>query len=177
MRERIIFSGFGGQGILSSGLIIAEAALRCGYESTFFPTYGAEMRGGTANCSVIISDSFICSPMITQADTLIAFNEPSITRFLGKVTEDGLVIINSSIVKKQFDYGSRSVVKIPFDHLALEKLGKVKAANVIMLGVYLNVRKVLNPDEIKQVIRVLFEKKGEEVIALNYKAFELGYSI
>ena len=135
------------------------------------------MRGGTANCSVIISDSFICSPIVDQADTLIAFNEPSIARFLNKVTPDGLVIVNSSIVKKQYDFGTRSIVKIPFDNLALEKLGKVKAANVIMLGVYLHIRNVLNPDEIKKVIRMLFEKKGEEVIALNYRAFELGYSI
>jgi 2-oxoglutarate ferredoxin oxidoreductase subunit gamma len=177
MREKIIFSGFGGQGILSSGLVIAEAALRCGYNTTFFPTYGAEMRGGTANCSVIISDSFICSPVITEADTLIAFNEPSISRFLDKVKKDGLVIINSSTVKKQFDYGARMVVKIPFDNIALENLGKVKAANVIMLGVYLKIRNTIDQEEIKNAIRKLFEKKGEEVIALNYRALELGYSI
>jgi 2-oxoglutarate ferredoxin oxidoreductase subunit gamma len=177
MKERIIFSGFGGQGILSSGLIIADSALRCGYESTFFPNYGAEMRGGTANCSVIISDTFICSPVITQADTLIAFNEPSIARFLGKVKNDGLVIINSSTVKRQFDYGARNVVGIPLDSIALEKLGKIKAANVIMLGVYLKIKNMLNPEEIKKAIHTLFSKKGEEVLALNYKAFELGYSI
>jgi len=177
MKEKIIFSGFGGQGILSAGLMIAESALRCGYESTFFPSYGAEIRGGTANCSVIISDSKIFSPVIDQADTLIAFNEPSITRFLGKVKDDGLVLVNSSTVKKQFDYGKRNVIKIPFDNLAIEKLGKAKFANVIVLGVFLHVKQLLKPEDMKKSIRELFEKKGEEIIALNFRAFEIGYSI
>ena len=103
MTMKIILSGFGGQGVLSAGLLLAEAAMEEGWHSTFFPSYGAEMRGGTANCHVIISDTNIASPVVTEADVLIALNKPSFDKFLPAVKEGGTIIVNSSIIKEKLD--------------------------------------------------------------------------
>ncbi len=177
MSERIIVSGFGGQGALSAGLMLAEAAVRMGMEATYFPAYGAEMRGGTANCQIIISEKKIGSPILIEADTLFALNEPSVEKFLPMVKENGLVIINSSVVTREFDYGNRRVFKIPIEEMALENLGNVKTANVIMLGIYVKTRALVTIQAVKTAIQEKFGKKGEKVVQLNYKALELGYSI
>lgn len=177
MSERIIVSGFGGQGALSAGLMLAEAAVRMGMEATYFPAYGAEMRGGTANCQIIISETRIGSPLISEADTLFALNEPSVEKFLPKVKDGGLVILNSSVITKEFDYGDRRVFNIPLDELALENLGTAKVANIIMLGIYLKSRAIISTKAIKTAIHEKFLKKGEKVIQMNYAALDLGYSL
>lgn len=178
MMEQVIISGFGGQGVLSAGLMLAEAAVLEGLQATFFPSYGAEMRGGTANCHVIISDKKIASPIVSHADTLIALNEPSITKFLPRIKEGGHIIINSSVVHKDFEFGNRRVIKAEFEDIAFERLGNAKMANVITLGLYIRVKNVsIRVDELKKAIKFKFSKKGERIINLNYQALELGISL
>jgi 2-oxoglutarate ferredoxin oxidoreductase subunit gamma len=178
MKEEVIISGFGGQGIISAGLMLAEAAVLEGLQATFFPSYGAEMRGGTANCHVIISDKKIASPIVAMADTLIALNEPSIEKFLPMVKENGYVIVNSSVVKKDFDFGKRRVIKAEFEDIAFEKLGNSKMANVITLGLYIKAKNLsLKIDEIKEAIKLKFGKKGEKIVNLNFQALELGVNL
>ncbi|OHD53657.1 MAG: hypothetical protein A2Y33_06975 [Spirochaetes bacterium GWF1_51_8] len=177
MTERIIISGFGGQGVLSAGLMLAESAVHIGLEATFFPSYGIEMRGGTANCHVIISDKKIGAPLITEVDTLMAFNEPSLLKFADMVADGGLIMMNSSVIKKEFDFPGKTVVKVPMETMALDTLGNLKIANIIMIGRYIRERLVITLEEMKRSIHDKFVKKGESMVNLNYKALELGYNL
>jgi 2-oxoglutarate ferredoxin oxidoreductase subunit gamma len=176
MIERVIVSGFGGQGVLSAGVMMCEAGVTQGYQSTFFPSYGAEMRGGTANCNVILSDKLIPSPVIVVSDTLLALNMPSLVKFLPRVKDKGLIILNSSIIKEEINCGNRKLIKIPVEELALEKLGNPKVANSIIIGAYIKATGNLQIDHMKKAIEEKFSKKGAKIIDLNFKALELGYS-
>ncbi len=176
MTSRIILSGFGGQGVLSAGTMIGEAGMAQGLKSTFYPSYGAEMRGGTANCHVILSDGPIASPVISSnADILIALNKPSLDKFLPRTKEDGLVLLNTSVVREAVDTGKRTVIRMPVEELALEKIGNPRMANVILLGALAKATGLLKLDELKKSIAEKFKKKGDQVVQLNWKALELGY--
>jgi len=128
MRRRIIIAGFGGQGILFLGRFLAEIANEKGYNITWLPSYGPEMRGGTANCSVIISNREIPSPVIDKANILICFNQPSFNKFYPETKKNALVVIDSSLVKT-----NKKVVKIDATETA-EKLGDKKVANMVIGG-------------------------------------------
>jgi 2-oxoglutarate ferredoxin oxidoreductase subunit gamma len=177
MIERIIISGFGGQGVLSAGLMLAESAVHIGLEATFMPSYGIEMRGGTANCHVIISDKKIGSPIISEADSLIAFNEQSILKFAARVRDKGLIMLNSCVVQKDYDFPGRKVVMVPMESMAIDSLGNQKMANVIMIGRFIREKAFITLDELKRVINEKFLKKGEKVVNLNYQALEIGYQL
>ena len=163
MTQKIIISGFGGQGVLSAGLLIAESAVEEGWNATFFPSYGAE-----------ISDSEIASPIIKCADTLIALNSPSVDKFLPFLKNDGLLLVNSSVVSGNLEAGARKVVELPLDSLALEKLGNSKSANVIIIGAFAKLTNVLKPEKIKSAIEKKFASKGGKIIDMNLRALELG---
>lgn len=175
MLEKLVLSGYGGQGILSAGLIIADSGVIEKKQVTYFPSYGAEMRGGTANCQVIFSDTEVASPIIKTADSLIAMNHPSLDKFLPSVKADGAVFINSSVVKEEVDLKGRKGFRIPADQLALENLGSTKAANVIILGAYIKIAKVVSMESLKKALEQKFHEKGDKVIQMNFKALELGY--
>jgi len=177
MTQKVIFSGFGGQGIMSAGLILAEAAVLSDFNVTYFPSYGAEMRGGTANCHVTISNQEIASPIITQADSLIAMNKPSLVKFSNIVKENGLIIYDSSVIKEKVDIKSKEVIEVSADEIALEKLGNPKVANIIILGVYIKKFICISLEKLKKAIFEKFKEKGEKLININYKALELGYSL
>lgn len=175
MTNKIIISGYGGQGVLSAGIMMAEAAVSEGHKVTFFPSYGAEMRGGTANCYVVISDKDIASPVITTADTLIALNKPSLEKFLPRVKSDGLLILNSSGIKDGVDLGKKQTVRIPVEELALEKLGNSKMMNVIILGAFAKATGLLKIEKLKKSVEEKFKRKGDKIVQLNYQALELGF--
>lgn len=175
MTNRIIISGYGGQGVLSAGIMMAEAAMAEGHQVTFFPSYGAEMRGGTANCYVVISDREIASPVIVTADTLIALNQPSLDKFLPRTKKDGLVLLNSSYVREGTDLGGRKTVRIPVEDLAMEKLGSTKVINVIILGAFAKATGLLTADKLKKSVEEKFRRKGEKIVDLNYRALDLGF--
>lgn len=143
---RLKISGFGGQGILFMGVALAEAGMRAGRQVSWLPSYGPEMRGGTANCHVIISDKPIGSPLVSETDVLIAMNRPSLEKFQPEVRRGGLILYNNSLISGVTLREDVQVVPVPATELA-DNLGNSKVANVVMLGAYLALSGLL-PDEI-----------------------------
>ena len=174
MIERIIVAGFGGQGVLSLGQFIAYAATDEGLFVTWLPSYGPEMRGGTANCSVVVSDKTVASPIIPPPDTLIAMNKPSLDKFINKVKPGGLVIVNSSLISDKVERTDVRVSYINANDIALTA-GSTKTANIVILGAYLRLTGLLEKAEAIKAIEKIFASKPK-VIPMNIKAFELGYN-
>lgn len=172
MKTGILISGFGGQGLMSLGKILARAAVREGKHTVFFPSYGAEMRGGTAHCLVKISNSSIASPFIEHLDVAIIFNQPSLDKFKADFRKNSLVILNSDLISKlKLATGIKAVI-LPLNKMALE-CGNIKVANVIALGVLSILKpKILMRKIIISVLDETFSKKGN--FEVNLKAFNLG---
>ena len=175
MKREIIISGFGGQGGLAIGKNLAEAGMAEGLNVTWLPSYGAEMRGGTANCYVVISDDDIGAPLGDQMDDLIVMNDPSLSKFLYKLVPGGTLYINSSIVKSEITRTDIKVVKAPVTELALE-MGSAKVLNIIMLGVYVGYTQVVPEDVVWRTIEHKLGKKPA-LLPLNRQAFELGLKL
>jgi len=168
---RIKAAGFGGQGVLFVGALIAEAGMLAGWEVSWLPSYGPEMRGGTAHCHVILSNSQVDSPLVTRTSVLFAFNRPSLERFLGDVADDGLVIYDSSLVH-DFPSGRQvEAIGIPATRIA-EGLGSGRVANLVALGAYLRRTKTLPPAAVEAALKAHTLKP--EAIALNMRALEEG---
>ena len=175
--ERIIVSGFGGQGALTIGQVIASLYLAKGFNVTWMPSYGAEMRGGTANCSVIISEETIGSPIITRnADVLIAFNGPSVDKFLPVVRQGGTVIVNTSIVNQKIDRPDVKVIGVDATNISVE-LDNIKVQNMVMFGGYLSLHPEFKEEEITATLRDKFGQKGEKLIPLNIAAIKRGMAV
>jgi 2-oxoglutarate ferredoxin oxidoreductase subunit gamma len=141
---------------------------------TWIPSYGAEMRGGTANCSVKVSDKYISSPFVYQLDALVALNEPSLEKFVNSVKPNGLIVINSTIVPKKDIRNDVNVVRIPATDIAVE-LGNIRAANIVILGALLNKLPIVPKELLLDVVRDFFSGKGSNVIELNENALNAGY--
>jgi len=173
MREEIIIAGFGGQGIMFAGTLLAQGAMLEGLQVTFFPSYGAEMRGGTANCSLIISDEEIGSPVATNPSSCLILNRPSLNKFEERMREKGLLILNSSLVDRDVKRKDLEMIKVPATEMAIE-LGNVKVANMVILGAYLKKKKILTLlNVVKSLPKVLGEKK-KGLVEVNEKALEKG---
>ena len=176
MTERIIISGFGGQGIMFLGKLVAWAAMRENRFVTFLPAYGAEVRGGTSHCSIIISDKEIASPCADNLDTLIAMNGPSVVKFLPMAKKGREVFINSSMVDCIPQQAAAvKVHRIPFTDLA-SKLGSSKCANMVALGAYLAKRKTLALATIINMLPEAF-KNNTKLVRLNERAIYTGMKI
>ncbi|MDD5044031.1 MAG: 2-oxoacid:acceptor oxidoreductase family protein [Candidatus Omnitrophica bacterium] len=173
MTERVIISGFGGQGIMLLGKLLAQAALNEGKNVTWFPAYGAEVRGGASYCMVIISDDEIASPILEKADTLIAMNGISLEKFKPNLTPKGLLIANTSLVDKDIELKTGEVVKAPFTDIA-SKLGNIKVANTVALGAYLARRKTISEKNVLKAIEDLAPQGRQDLIAINKKALAEG---
>lgn len=175
MLFKTIFSGFGGQGVLSMGLNLAQAALLEGKNLTYLPAYGAEMRGGTANCTVAISDEEIASPVASSPDFLVAMNEPSLVRFQNQVQSGGVFFINASLVEAEAARGDVDVLRVPANDMA-EELGNPKCANMVMLGAF---TRKSNLVALATLIKGLEEtlRNKQSLIALNTKALTNGYEM
>lgn len=176
MERNLMVAGFGGQGVMTLGKFLAEATCESTDKNvTFFPSYGAEQRGGTANCYVVISDDDIGAPLGDQMDDLIVMNDPSLSKFLYKLVPGGALYINSSIVKSEITRTDIKVVKAPVTELALE-MGSAKVLNIIMLGVYVGYTQVV-PEAV--VWRTIEHKLGKKpaLLPLNRQAFELGLKL
>lgn len=172
MLERIVIAGFGGQGVLSLGQFIAYSAMYEGLEVTWLPSYGPEMRGGTANCSVVVGDQPIASPIIAVADTLIVMNKPSLDKFIDSVKPGGLVIVNSSLIKEKITRDDVRVLYVDANELALES-GNAKTANIVVFGAYVHHSACLDKANAEATISKIFEKKPK-VIPANIVAFNVG---
>ncbi len=173
--EKIIIAGFGGQGVLSLGQFIAYAALYENKAVTWLPSYGPEMRGGTANCSVVVDDVEVASPIIAVPDTLIAMNKPSLDKFVNKVKKGGLIIVNSSLISDKVTRDDVKVVYVDANELA-HQIGNDKAANLVVLGAYMKYSGLFPEDVMLKTIEKVFAKKAK-FIPSNQQAFQVGYKL
>ena len=167
----LTLSGFGGQGVLFAGLALAEGALRENLQVSWIPSYGPEMRGGTAHCHVRISRNPIASPWISHAGSLMAFNQPSIEKFAHEVQPGGLILVNSSMVDNASDRSDVQIVRVPAYEAAMN-LGNVKAANMILLGAFVEVTRAVDEES----ILAAFVEHGikPEMLKSNREAIETG---
>ncbi len=175
MIEKIVISGFGGQGILFAGNLLANLAMNEGKEVTFFPSYGAEMRGGTCNCGVVISDKSITSPVVIHPDDIIVMNKPSLTKFLPTLKSGGRVFINKSLVDNEPARDDLSFYYIDANKLA-EKIGDIKVANIIMLGYFIKITNLIKFETVVESIKKIFSATKQSLIDINLEAFKLGYT-
>lgn len=173
-REEVIIAGFGGQGILLAGKLLAQTAMSAGKEVTFMPSYGAEMRGGTANCTVIIADKPIASPQASRPNSLIAMNKASMNKFASRVKTGGLLIMNSSLIDTQPNSEQTvNILAIPADDIALE-LGNKKAANMVALGAYLQKKGLFNCDTAAKNLPDVLAKRYHKTLPVNTEALQKG---
>lgn len=173
MTNRSVIAGFGGQGVMMTGKLLCYASLDHGKHALFLPSYGTEQRGGTANCTVILSDEEIGSPMTAHIDTLIAMNEPSLKKFQGMVKPGGTVYINSSLIKAEDVRGDVDCVAVPVDDMAHE-MGSTKVANIIMLAAYAARTGLFTKEEVTETVLHKLGSK-QQFLELNRKAIEAGY--
>ena len=169
----ILFAGFGGQGVLFAGKIVAYAALIANKQLSWLPSYGPEMRGGTANCSVVLSDKPVGSPVFAHPTDLIALNEPSLAKFEAGVVPGGLVFVNSDVVTDKVTRPDLTAYYIPCSKIA-EEVGNPKVSNMVMLGAYVAGTKILKPETIEQMIQEIFAGPKAKFIPLNIEAFRRG---
>ena len=175
MLIKTIFAGFGGQGVLSMGLNLAQAAMLEGKNVTYLPSYGAEVRGGTANCTVAISDEEIASPVASSPDFIVAMNQPSLVRFQNQLQSGGLFFINSSLVEAEISRGDIDIVNVPANSIA-EELGSPKSANMVMLGVFTKKSNLVSFSSVIEALRNTLKNK-QKLIAINKKALLAGYDL
>jgi 2-oxoglutarate ferredoxin oxidoreductase subunit gamma len=171
--KQILFAGFGGQGVLSMGKFLTYAAMGAGKNVSWLPSYGAEMRGGTANCLVTIAEEEISSPLTDNPSMAIIMNRPSMDRFEEKVKPNGTLIINSSMVDRPPRRDDLSIYRLPVNQIA-DEMGNSGAANMILLGACLQKTNVVPVEQALQLFEVIFKGKKESVIQRNKEAFLLG---
>ena len=173
MHEEVIISGFGGQGALFAGQLLTYTGLDEGWHVTWIPSYGPEMRGGTAHCIVIISDDDIGSPIIRQPSVCIVMNPPSMDKYEPLVKPGGLLVANSTLVRTRSERDDIEAVYIPANELAAE-LGNVKMANVVLLGAMLGSREIVPIDSVKRTLETHIPERRRHIIEPNKRALERG---
>lgn len=166
-------AGFGGQGVMAMGKILVEAALKEGKNVSWLPSYGPEMRGGTANCNVIVSDEPVGAPVVSEATAALILNRPSLDKFEGDVIPGGVLIINSSLIDQKAKRDDIKVYYVPANDIANE-LGNGRIANIVMLGAYLEVSGAASQDTIMEIITEIFSGKKASVIPVNKEALVRG---
>jgi 2-oxoglutarate ferredoxin oxidoreductase subunit gamma len=177
MHEGIVFAGFGGQGIILSGMVLCLAAMEEGKQVSHIPSYGAEMRGGTANCSVVVSDFQIASPLVPHPDVCVVMNKPSLIKFEPALVEDGLLLWNSSLIDITPSRGDHRSVAVPANELA-EAEGSARAANMVMLGALAKLRPEL--PSLEALIHGLGEAvsaRHKQMNAINVACLKRGYGL
>ena len=172
MKKKMFFAGSGGQGALAIGQMIAKAGMEEGNEVTWLPSYGPEMRGGPANCTVIVSDKTISCPLINDADVLVAMNLPSLRKFESMVNPGGCIFINSSMVPETSSRTDVKVIEIPANEKAQE-LGNDRAANIVMLGAILAETGVCKKETIMHQMEKMFSGRKAKFLPANIAALEV----
>ena len=171
--DSIVVAGFGGQGVLSAGRIIATAALLNNHEVSWFPSYGPEMRGGTANCGVVISDSVIGSPVINDIDALIALNGPSLDKFTSMVKPGGLIVIDSTLVHSVPNRRDVNFISIPASEMANQE-GNMNFAIVYLLGCLSAASGCINRDKFKEALTEVLPERHHHLIPAELEVFVIG---
>jgi 2-oxoglutarate ferredoxin oxidoreductase subunit gamma len=176
MTQEAIFSGFGGQGVLTMGMLLGYAGIIEDKEVSWMPSYGPEMRGGTANCITIISDSLISSPIISTFDTVVALNQPSVDKFEEKVKPGGNIIYDSTNILTVPTRKDINIYAVPGSETAV-KLKNSKVLNMIMLGAFLKVTKVIKTETVWEALKKVLPERYHHLIPLNQEAFLTGMDL
>ena len=170
---QILIAGFGGQGVLFAGKFLAYKGLVQDKQVSWLPSYGPEMRGGTANCSVVLSDKPVGSPVFNTSSELIALNEPSLSKFEAGVLPGGIVFVNSDVVTDKVSRDDLKAIYVPCSKIA-EEVGNPKVGNMVMLGAYVAATNILKPETIEEMITEMFAGAKAKFIPLNIEAFRRG---
>ncbi|WML42317.1 2-oxoacid:acceptor oxidoreductase family protein [Neobacillus sp. OS1-2] len=176
MLEEIIIAGFGGQGVMSMGQLIAYAGMLEGKGVSWLPSYGPEQRGGTANCAVVVSDEPVGSPLVTRPSTAIVLNNPSFDKFEPRVRPGGMLMLNSSLVNRVSGRKDIKVIEISATDMAND-LGNTRVANMILLGAYLERSKLVSNDSIIESLKKVLSPDKYHLIEINKLALEKGASL
>ncbi len=178
MRQNIVISGYGGQGIMLTGVIICKAAIFENKFATFFPSYGAEVRGGAAKAQVIISDEYIGSPIVDSIDIFLSFSRLAYDKYARKVVENGMILTNSDMVEPNLNDKNKNIkhINIPANSVA-ENIGNKLASNMVILGAFAKHCPLLKKESFLRVIEENFKAKGQKLVDLNNKAFESGFNV
>lgn len=175
MEHEIIIAGFGGQGVLLAGRVLCYAGMLEGREVTWMPSYGAEQRGGTANCHVVISKEPVGSPVVVKPTGLIVMNEPSLVKFKDCARSNSLLVLNSSLIKKECGRDDIKLLKVPADDVAAE-LGEPRVANMVALGAFIGAAGIVRLETIEKALEKALSKRYHKTIPLNKKAVERGFA-
>lgn len=173
MLVKILLAGSGGQGVLTTGNVLGNAAMLEGFNVVFLPTYGAAMRGGTANCTVSISDEEIASPVASSPDFVVAMNQPSAHTFINRLEPGGQLIYNSNLVESIPYRGDVDLFPVPVNDIARE-LGNERGANIVILGALIKLTKVVKVESVYQSMDIMFSQK-KKLLEVSKKAFMEGY--
>lgn len=176
MTEEAIFSGFGGQGVLTMGMLLAYSGMIEDKEVTWMPSYGPEMRGGTANCITIISDTLISSPIISRFDTVVALNQPSVDKFEAKVKIGGNIIYDKSNILIPPTRKDINIFGIPASDVAVE-MKNLKVMNMIVLGAFIKTRNTVKVETVWKALEQVLPERYHKLIPINQKAFEAGMGL
>lgn len=175
MNKEILIAGFGGQGILFSGKFLAYEGLIDGKEVSWLPSYGPEMRGGTANCSIIISDSAVGSPIVSNPDLLIAMNLPSLDKYEAETKKGGQIFIDSSLIERKVERDDVETYYIPATKMASDE-GLTGLANMIMIGHMIKKSGIIPEENIEKAMQKVVPPTKQNMFDLNMKAVKLGYN-
>jgi 2-oxoglutarate ferredoxin oxidoreductase subunit gamma len=173
MQTEIIIAGFGGQGVLFTGQLLAYTGMDTGHEVTWIPSYGPEMRGGTANCTVIISDEEIGAPTVRNPKAALVFNLPSLDKYEPLVLPGGVLIANASLINRARQRNDLQAVMIPANEIA-EKLGDRRLTNMVMLGAMLGKLPILSIQAIEKALEDHLTARHKQLLQLNFQALQRG---
>ncbi len=171
--KQITIAGFGGQGVMLLGQMLAHMGNETNLYSLWYPSYGPETRGGTANCAVTLSQKPINSPVFSKATTVIALNKPSLDKFINRVCDDGVIFYNSSLIKEDIFHDKAKVYAIPVNDLAIS-LGNLRVANMVMLGAYLALNDDFSDQTVENVLRKILGESKKDLVAINLLAIAEG---
>jgi len=174
MERSTIFAGFGGQGILFAGKVLAEAALLEGREVLWIPSYGPEMRGGTASCTVIVADRAIGSPVVDRADHAVVLNPPSMARYAPSVAPGGLLVVNTTLIEAEPGRSDLEVLDVPCTALA-RQAGDDRLVSIVALGAMLGRRRFVEPESVHRAVARILGSRRPELVDLDCAAFDAGY--
>jgi 2-oxoglutarate ferredoxin oxidoreductase subunit gamma len=176
MREEVIISGFGGQGVLFAGQLLAYSGLKAGKHVSWWPSYGAAMRGGTANCTVIISDEEIASPVVARPSAAMVMNRPSMDKFEPLVKPGGVLVVNTSLITCSSERGDITVVEVPANAIA-DELGNPRLANMTMVGALIETTHMLSLETVMAALEEHMPERHRHLLGLNREALGRGVAI
>jgi 2-oxoglutarate ferredoxin oxidoreductase subunit gamma len=176
MERSVVIAGFGGQGVILAGKILAQAGMSHGLEVTWLPSYGPEMRGGTANCTVILSDHPIGSPIVDEPSAVIALNLPSLDKFEPTVAPKGILLVNRSLISRKVKRADIVAHVVPINDIATE-IGNPRTVNMVALGAYVKATGAVPLDIVKRAMAAAMREGGKEkLVEINEKALDAGFA-